>query len=132
LFQIAQIEQIPEFTVLSDYAPVAPLFIMAVGVGTLVLFLSRLFGPYKPTSRKVATYESGMRPVGTAMRRIPIKFYRVGMLFILFDIEIIFFLPWAIVFRKLGLYGLLTMGVFFFVLVVGFAYEWLVGGLEWE
>lgn len=117
---------------LDVYAPVVPLFLMAVAVATIVVFLSRILGPYKPTARKVATYESGMRPVGPAVRRIPIQFYRVGMLFILFDIEVIFFLPWAVVFRDLGLYGLAVMAVFFFVLVVGFAYEWMVGGLEWE
>ncbi len=117
---------------LADYAPVAPLFLLAVAIALIVMFISRLLGPHNPTARKLASYESGMRPIGPAVRRIPVKFYRVGMLFILFDIEVIFFLPWAVVFRDLGLYGLATMGVFFFVLVVGFAYEWMVGGLEWE
>lgn len=117
---------------LSDFAPVVPLLILAVVVASVALSLSRLMGPFKPESRKLAHYESGMRPIGTAMRRIPVKFYRVGMLFILFDIEVIFFLPWAVVFRDLGFYGLGVMGVFFFILVVGFMYEWMVGGLEWE
>lgn len=117
---------------LADYAPVAPLLILAVGVAVLILFLSRLLGPFKPHPRKIAPYESGMRPIGPAVRRIPVQFYRIGMLFIIFDIEIIFFLPWAVVFRDMGWYGLSVMGVFFFILTVGFAYEWLVGGLEWE
>lgn len=117
---------------LADFAPVIPLLILAVGVGSIIVILSRLMGPFNPNTRKLAHYESGMRPIGPAMRRIPVKFYRVGMLFILFDIEVIFFLPWAVVFRDLGLYGLLTMGVFFFVLLVGFTYEWFIGGLEWE
>ncbi len=117
---------------LAEYAPVLPLFLIAIAVSVIVVFLSRLMGPYKPTSRKAATYESGMRPIGPAVRRIPVQFYRVGMLFILFDIEIIFFLPWAVVLRDLGLYGLGVMSVFFFVLIVGFVYEWMVGGLEWE
>ena len=117
---------------LSEYAPVAPLFILATAVGIIVLFLSRLMGPYKPNERKVATYESGMRPIGPAVRRLPIQFYRVGMLFILFDIEVIFFLPWALVFRDLGYYGLAVMGVFFYILLVGLAYEWFAGGLEWD
>ncbi|CAG0967963.1 NADH-quinone oxidoreductase subunit A [Anaerolineae bacterium] len=117
---------------LSDYAPILPLFLLATGVGILIIFLSRIFGPYHPEPRKQAVYESGMRPIGSGMRKVPIKFYRVGMLFILFDIEVIFFLPWAVIFRDLGLYGLLVMGVFFFILTVGFAYEWLIGGLEWE
>lgn len=117
---------------MEQYTPVLPLLLLAVGVAILVSFISRLLGPYNPSARKAAPYESGMRPIGPAVRRIPVQFYRVGMLFILFDIEVIFFLPWAVVFRDLGLYGLAVMGVFFFVLIVGFAYEWMVGGLEWE
>ena len=117
---------------LSEYAPVLPLLLLATGVALIITVLSRLLGPYKPNARKLAVYESGMRPIGPAVRRIPIKFYRVGMLFILFDIEVIFFFPWAVVLRDFGLYGLLTMGVFFFVLTVGFVYEWFAGGLEWE
>jgi NADH-quinone oxidoreductase subunit A len=73
-----------------------------------------------------------MDPIGPAIRRIPVRFYRVAVLFILFDIEIIFFLPWAVILRDLRWYGFTTMGVFFFVLLVGFVYEWKVGGLEWE
>ncbi|NDJ79177.1 MAG: NADH-quinone oxidoreductase subunit A [Chloroflexi bacterium] len=117
---------------LSDYGPVAVLLLISVVVGFLVLFMSRLFGPYRPTARKLAPYESGMQPYGQAIRRIPVKFYRVAVLFILFDIEVIFFLPWAVIFRDLGLYGLAVMGVFFFVLTAGFVYEWKLGGLEWD
>ncbi|MCI0712776.1 MAG: NADH-quinone oxidoreductase subunit A [Chloroflexi bacterium] len=117
---------------LDVYAPVAPLFILAILVGGIILILSRLMGPSKPHARKVATYESGMRPIGPAVRRLPVQFHRVGMLFILFDIEVIFFIPWALVFRDLGFYGLAVMGVFFYVLLIGLAYEWFAGGLEWE
>jgi NADH-quinone oxidoreductase subunit A len=118
--------------VLSDYAPIAALIILSVGLSVLLVFLSRLLGPYRPTMRKLTPYESGMKPYGEAIRRIPVKFYRVAVLFILFDIEVIFFLPWAVVFRDLGAYGLVVMGAFFFVLMVGFAYEWKAGGLEWD
>lgn len=117
---------------LSTYAPIAALLILSVGVGFIILFMSRIFGPFRPNSRKLAPYESGMQPYGQAIRRIPVRFYRVAVLFILFDIEVIFFLPWAVIFRDLGLYGLVTMGIFFFILTVGFVYEWKVGGLEWE
>lgn len=117
---------------MAEYAPILPLLLITVAVAIIISVLSRLMGPSKPTVRKTAPYESGMRPIGNAVRRIPVKFYRVGMLFIIFDIEVIFFLPWAVVFRDLGLYGLGVMGVFFFVLIVGFAYEWMIGGLEWE
>jgi NADH-quinone oxidoreductase subunit A len=91
-----------------------------------------MLGPQRGTSRKLAPYESGMEPIGAAMRRIPVKFYVVAMLFIIFDIEVIFFYPYALVFRELGVSGLIAMGVFFFVLVVGFVYEWKKGALKWE
>ena len=115
-----------------DFIPIVALLVIAVVVGILIVFLSRLFGPYRPTRRKLAPYESGMQPFGEAIRRIPVKFYRVAVLFILFDIEVIFFMPWAVVLRDLRLYGLAVMSVFFFVLTVGLVYEWLVGGLEWD
>jgi len=118
--------------VLSDFAPVAALLILTLAVAFLILFISRIFGPFRPTARKLAPYESGMRPYGEAIRRIPVKFYRVAVLFILFDIEVIFLMPWAVVFREFKLYGMAVMGVFFFILTVGFVYEWMVGGLEWD
>jgi NADH-quinone oxidoreductase subunit A len=118
--------------VLSDFAPVLSLLVLAVVVSVVIVFMSRLLGPFRPTARKLAPYESGMQPYGEAIRRIPVKFYRDAVLFILFDIEVIFFLPFAVVFRDFGFYGLAVMGGFFFVLMVGFVYEWKVGGLEWE
>ncbi|NLF74599.1 MAG: NADH-quinone oxidoreductase subunit A [Chloroflexi bacterium] len=117
---------------LSEYAPIAALLILTIIMGIIIVFISRIFGPFRPNARKLAPYESGMEPYGPGIRRIPVKFYRVAVLFILFDIEVIFFMPWAVVFRDLGTYGLVVMGVFFFVLTVGFIYEWKVGGLEWE
>jgi NADH-quinone oxidoreductase subunit A len=73
-----------------------------------------------------------MQPIGPAVRRLPVKFYLVAVLFIIFDVEVVFFLPWAVVLRELGMYGLLTMGVFVFILTVGLIYEWKKGALEWE
>ena len=117
---------------LSEFAPLAALIVIATAVSIIILFVSRLLGPFRPRHRLLSTYESGMRPLGPAVRRIPIKFYRVAILFVIFDIEIIFLLPFAVVLRDLSVYGLLVMGVFFFTLTVGFVYEWMVGGLEWE
>ncbi len=114
------------------FAPVGALLIIATGVSLLIIFLSRLLGPFNPTFRKTAPYESGMKPIGPAMRRLPVKFYLVAVLFILFDIEVIFFLPWAVLLRELGVYGLVMMGVFALVLTVGLFYEWKSGALEWE
>lgn len=114
------------------FAPIGALLGISVLVTLLILVISRIFGPYQPTSRKTAPYESGMKPIGPAVRRLPVKFYLVAVLFILFDIEVIFFLPWAVVFRDLGIYGLVTMGVFIIILTVGLVYEWKSGALEWE
>jgi NADH-quinone oxidoreductase subunit A len=118
--------------VLSDFAPIVPMVVLSLIVATIILFLSRIMGPFRPKHRLLSTYESGMRPIGQAVRRIPVKFYRVAILFVIFDIEVIFLLPFAVVFRDLAVYGLVVMGVFFFTLTVGFIYEWMAGGLEWE
>lgn len=115
-----------------EFAPIGVLLLVALLVSALILVLSRLMGPYKPTARKRAPYESGMVPIGPANRRYSVKFYLVAVLFILFDIEVVFFLPWAVVFRETGLYGFLVMAVFVVVLSIGLIYEWRVGALEWE
>jgi NADH-quinone oxidoreductase subunit A len=117
---------------LNEFAPIGVLLLIAVLISILINFISRLFGPYKPTSRKVAPYESGMKPIGSAARRYPIRFYLIAVLFILFDIEVVFFLPWAVVFRDMGFYALATMSVFIVVLTIGLIYEWKQGALEWE
>jgi NADH-quinone oxidoreductase subunit A len=120
---------------LQEFAPIGALLFLATVVALLITFISRILGPYRPSgpnSRKTAPYESGMKPIGPATRRLPVKFYLIAVLFIIFDIEVIFFLPWAVVFRDLGVYGLIVMGVFFFILTVGFIYEWKKGALEWE
>jgi len=117
---------------LNQYAPLAILLILSVGFSFLVVGIGHLFGPRRPTPRKMVPYESGMRPIGAGTRRMPVNFYLVAVLFILFDIEVIFFLPWAIVFRQLGLFGLIEMFIFIFILLVGFAYAWKKGAMEWE
>ena len=117
---------------LQEFAPIGALLIFSIIIAFLVVFISRIFGPHKPTLRKNAPYESGMKPIGPGTRRIPVKFYLTAVLFIIFDVEIIFFLPWAVVSRELALLGLAVMGVFTFILIVGFIYEWKNGGMEWE
>src|SRR5512146_336206 len=107
---------------LTDYLPIVVLVILATGLAGLVVSLGHLFGPRRPTLRKSVPYESGMRPIGPGARRMPIRFYLVAVLFILFDIEIIFFLPWAVVFHKLGLFGLVEMFIFIIILLVGYVY----------
>jgi NADH-quinone oxidoreductase subunit A len=117
---------------LIEYAPLAILLIISTLLAFLVIGIGHLFGPRRPTERKSLPYESGMTPFGPGTRRMPIRFYMVAVLFILFDIEVIFLLPWAIVLRKLGLFGLIEMVVFVFILLVGYVYAWKKGALEWE
>ena len=117
---------------LQEFAPIGVLFLLSVVITFIVIVISRIFGPHKPTFRKTAPYESGMKPIGPAVRRLPIKFYLIAVLFILFDVEVIFFFPWAVILRDLGVFGLIVMGVFLFILTVGFIYEWKKGALEWE
>ena len=117
---------------LTAYIPIAILIIISFGLAVIVIVLGNLFGPRRPTVRKSAPYESGMRPIGPGTRRLPVHFYLVAVLFIIFDIEVVFFLPWAVVFKKLGWFGLVEMFIFIAVLLVGFAYAWKKGALEWE
>jgi NADH-quinone oxidoreductase subunit A len=117
---------------LQDFAPIGAMVILAVLITLLIVFISRILGPFRPSFRKNAPYESGMKPIGPGTRRMSVKFYLVAVLFIIFDVEAIFFLPWAVIFRDLGLYGLLVMGVFLIILTIGFVYEWKKGAMEWE
>jgi NADH-quinone oxidoreductase subunit A len=117
---------------LVQYLPIAILVVVSVVLAIIVISISRIFGPIRPTPKKNAPYESGMSPIGPAVRRLPVKFYLVAVLFILFDIEVVFLLPYAVVIRDLGTYGLIAVGVFLVVVTIGLVYEWRKGALEWE
>lgn len=117
---------------LQDYLPIAVLIVLSTGLSVVIIVLGHLFGPKRPSSRKLAPYESGMQPIGPGTRRMPVRFYLIAVLFILFDIEVVFFLPWAVVFRKLGVFGLVEMLVFILILLVGYVYAWKKGALEWD
>lgn len=117
---------------LIDYLPLFILFILALLLGLLVLVIGRVFGPHRTTPKKAAPYESGMIPYGPGTRRMSVRYYLVAVLFILFDVELIFFLPWAVAFKKIGLYAFIEMILFVVVLLVGFIYIWKKGALEWE
>ena len=117
---------------LFEYIAIAVLVVLVTVVGILAISMGAIFGPKKATERKSMPYESGMVPIGPGTRQMPVRFYLVAVLFILFDIEVIFFLPWAVVFRKLGLFGLMEMVVFIGILLVGYFYAWKKGAFEWE
>jgi NADH-quinone oxidoreductase subunit A len=116
----------------NEYMPILILFLLATLLAGLVVAIGHAFGPRRPSQRKLQPYESGMTPIGPGTRRMPIRFYLIAVLFILFDIEVIFFFPWAVVFRKLGLFGLVEMLIFILILMVGYLYAWKKGALEWE
>lgn len=119
---------------LTDYLPLFILLLLSTVVAGLVILISILFGPKRRSNatRKVAPYESGMNAIGSGQRRFPVRFYLIAVLFILFDIEVIFFYPFAVAFRQLGLFGLIEMFVFIGVLLAGYFWLWKKGALEWE
>jgi NADH-quinone oxidoreductase subunit A len=115
-----------------EYVAIGLLIALSTIVALIAIGLGSIFGPRKDSAAKSMPYESGMIPYGEGTRRMPIRFYLIAVLFILFDIEVVFFLPWAIVFRQLGLFGLIEMVIFIVILLVGYVYAWKKGALEWE
>src|SRR5438045_9416693 len=114
------------------WAPIAIFFVLVSGFGIVSLVMSYAFGRKKPDPRKLAPYECGMNPIGTARERFSVKFYLVAMLFLLFDIEAVFLFPWAVVYRDLKLFGFFEMLVFIATVLAGYIYVWKRGALEWD
>lgn len=117
---------------LESYFPILFLFILALFVALVMLGLACFIGPRKLGKDKSSPYECGTDPIGDARIRIPIKFYLIAILFVIFDIEIAFLYPWAVIFQKLGLFGLIEMGIFILILLVGYFYIIKNGALKWE
>jgi NADH-quinone oxidoreductase subunit A len=117
---------------LLPYIPLFVLLALSVVVAGIVLIFGRFFGPRHPNSKKGQPYESGMIPYGPGTRQMSVKYYLVAVLFILFDVEVIFFLPWAVAFKEMGLFTLVEMFIFIVILLVAFIYIWKKGALEWE
>jgi NADH-quinone oxidoreductase subunit A len=115
-----------------DYLPVLVHFALVIALTVGLLLAHALLGGSRPMPVKMEPYESGVWAIGSARERVPIKYYVIAMLFILFDIETVFLYPWAVVFRRLGTYGLLEMFVFIGVLGIGLVYAWKRGALEWQ
>ncbi len=122
---------------ISDYIPLLIILIVAVGLASVLVGLSWILGPKKPSAAKLAPYECGVTPVGSARERFPVKFYLIAMLFIVFDIETVFLYPWAVTFTRwnshaLQVFSLMEMVVFIIILFVGYIYVWQKGAFEWE
>ena len=117
---------------LQEYIPLAILVSLVVVTGAAIIGLSHFVLRERATPVKKIPYESGMPPLGGTRERFSVKFYLVAMLFIVFDIETVFMIPWGVSFRELGLFGLVEMLVFVVILLVGFVYVWKRGALEWD
>lgn len=117
---------------LEQYLPILILITVAAVLSVLVVVIGHSFGPKNPSERKGAPYESGMKPIGPGTRQVPVRFYMVAVLFILFDIEVVFFLPFAVVLEELKWFGIIEMFIFILILLVGYIYAWKKGALEWE
>ena len=116
---------------MSDYLPILVMSVLVIAFVLLSFVASQLLAPRRPNSAKQAPYECGIVPEGETTERFPVKFYLVAMSFIVLDVEIVFLYPFSVVFRGLGLFGLVAMSVFVLVLLVPFAYLLSVGALEW-
>jgi NADH-quinone oxidoreductase subunit A len=117
---------------LAPYIPAGIYLIILAGMGLLMLSASRFLGPRQARPEKASPYECGVAPLGTAREQFPVKFYLVAILFVLFDIETVFLIPWAVVFRRFGVLGVMEMLAFLAVLAVGLLYVWRRKGLEWD
>lgn len=117
---------------LETYLPLFVMILIGVIFGVSNIFLAEWLGPKKSTRAKLSTYESGMEPVKSARERFTVKFYLVAMMFILFDIEVIFMYPWAVQFRELGMYGFTAMILFMILLFAGYLYVIRKGALKWD
>lgn len=114
------------------YFPLVVIFALAAVVVLALLLIATKVGPKSINPVKAEPFESGNPPRGDARARFSIKFYLVAMLFLIFDLEVVFLYPWAIYLRQLGMFGLAQMGIFLFILAVGFVYVWKKGALEWD
>jgi NADH-quinone oxidoreductase subunit A len=116
----------------TDYFPVAILLIVSVLIGLGALVFGLLLRPRRPYGQKLTPYESGNPPIGDSRHRFSVKFYIIAMLFVVFDVEAVFLYPWAVAYDKLGLFGLVEMMLFIFILLIGYVYVWKKGAFEWE
>jgi len=117
---------------LSDYLPIALMFLLVVGFCVASLGLARLLSPRRPTPEKLEPYECGIVPLQEPVRRFPVKFYLVAMLYVIFDIEIVFLFAWAARFTDLGWYGMTAVGLFTLLLIETLVYVWKRGALDWN
>ena len=117
---------------LQNYLPILIFIIIGLGLGTVLILMGAMLGPRRPDSEKLSPYECGFEAFEDSRMKFDVRYYLVAILFIIFDLEIAFLFPWAVVLDQIGLFGFFAMVLFLGILVVGFVYEWKKGALEWE
>ena len=117
---------------ISNYLPVLVFMVVGLAMGLMPITLGRLLAPKNPNTEKNSTYECGFVPFSDARLKFDVRYYLVAILFIIFDLEIAFLFPWAVVLKDIGAGGFIAMGIFLLLLTVGFIFEWKSGALEWE
>ena len=117
---------------LEQYFPILVFIVFGLILAGVLLSLGKLVAPNKPDPEKLSAYECGFEAFEDARMKFDVRYYLVAILFILFDLEIAFLFPWAVVLNDIGLFGFLSMMLFLAILTVGFVYEWMKGALEWE
>ena len=117
---------------LEQYFPILLFILFGLALGALMLSVGRMVSPNRPDPEKLSPYECGFEAFEDARMKFDVRYYLVAILFILFDLEIAFLFPWAVVLQDIGFEGFIAMMIFLLILIVGFAYEWKKGALEWE
>jgi NADH-quinone oxidoreductase subunit A len=117
---------------LEQYFPVLLFILVGVGIGVAMLVMGSLVSPNRPDPQKLAPYECGFEAFEDARMKFDVRYYLIAILFILFDLEIAFLFPWAVVLPDIGIFGFWSMMIFLAILIIGFIYEWKKGALEWE
>ena len=117
---------------LQNYLPILVFIVIALGLGTVMILAGSIIGPRRPDAEKLSPYECGFEAFEDSRMKFDVRYYLVAILFIIFDLEIAFLFPWAVVLDEIGTFGFFAMMVFLAVLVIGFIYEWKKGALEWE
>ncbi len=117
---------------LDNYLPILIFIIVGTAIGVIPMALGRVLAPHRPDAAKLSPYECGFEAFEDTRMKFDVRYYLVAILFIIFDLEIAFLFPWAVVLQEIGMFGFLAMMLFLGILVVGFIYEWKKGALEWE
>ena len=117
---------------LENYLPILLFIIIGTGLGTVMILTGSILGPHRPGTAKLAPYECGFEAFEDSRMKFDVRYYLVAILFIIFDLEIAFLFPWAVVLDEIGMFGFVAMMLFLGILVVGFIYEWKKGAQEWE